>query len=159
MTVSDLTAYFANYAAKHKFLLHTTEKPTFFCMNTEKNTEEFIRKNALDLIMILLVPDKDLNKSHDNYSWFRNCAFMVLKRVADATNENIIAGQNTAEIVCNDFTRKIIGDREILLDSIEDTGYSMHPVGPMGDYHYGYMTMFRQVDIFDWEVEGNNWNP
>lgn len=161
MILADISEYFENYAVSHKQLLHNTADPskaTYFCMNTDKNTDEFIRDNAMDTILILLVPDKELNKSHDNYTWFRNLAFLVLQRVPDVTNDNITAAQNTCESIANDFMTRIIADRAILLDSVNDTGVSMQPAGPLGEFHYGYMTMFTQVDEFAYEVDPSKWN-
>lgn len=160
MTLNELTAYFSNYAQLHILLQHdpvNESKATFFCMNTDVNINEFIRNNPLDLIMILLVPDKQLAKSGDTYSWDKNVAYIVLQRTTDKTNGAIVAAQNICEQVGEDFLTRLIADRHTLVDSIEDGSIDVQPVGPVGDNHYGFMTMFKLVDLFDQTVNPARW--
>lgn len=160
MTLEGLKTYFENLAIHHIELQHNPDddtKASFFCMNIEKNTDEFIRNNPLDLIMILLVPDKNLHRDGANYSWSKHVAYLVLRRVDDKTNANIIAAQNTTEIIAGDIVTRIIADRHSLIDSIEDGSLNMEPVGPMGNQHYGHITMFKLVDLFDEQVDESRW--
>lgn len=161
-TLLDLKTYFENYATKHVELQHVTgdaSKATFFCMNTEKNTEEFIRNNPMDLIMILLVPDKTLSSQADNYVFHKHVAYLVLQRCPDPNNEAIVAAQNRCEVICNDFLTVLIKDRHELIDSMQPDTVDITPIGPMGDMHYGYMTMFRLEDYFDQNVDPDRWLP
>jgi hypothetical protein len=160
MTLADLKAYFEHYATLHVDLLHnpaSVDTTTFFCMNIEKNTDEFIRDNPLDLIMILLVPDKSLKQSGDNYSYDKHVAYLVLQRCPDKTNDAIITAQNFCELIADDFVTRLINDRHVLIDGFDTGSVKTEPIGPMGDNHYGFITMFTLIDLFDEQVDPNRW--
>lgn len=162
MNLNDLKTYFENYATMHVDLKHDPEtegKATFFCMNTEKKTDEFIRNNTLDLIMILLVPDKQMAKSGDTFSWDKNVAYLILQRCPDNTSDAIVQAQNKCEQIGEDFLTRLIADRHTLVDSIDAGSVDVQPVGPMGDNHYGFITMFKLIDLFESEVNPDRWLP
>jgi len=161
MTLLELKAYFENYAKLHVELKHNpaiSKDRTFFCMNTEENTDEFIRICNLDLMSILLVPDRALNKTgSENWTFNKHIAFLVLKRVQSAENDNIINAQNTCELIINDFVTRLIADRGQQIKSLNDDSLTIHPIGPMGQNHYGFMLMFSVVDWFDQRINPARW--
>lgn len=153
MTLLEVSAYFEEIAQRHISIQHKPDiesKQTYFCLNTDKNADDFIRSREMETIIILLPPDKKLYPpSAENYNWDKHIAFMVLNRCPDTTAANITQAQNLTEVIADDFVCQMLEDRDVLLHGLQEESFVMEPVGPVADCHYGYICMFTLIDQFN----------
>ncbi|RYE90874.1 MAG: hypothetical protein EOO37_01860 [Cytophagaceae bacterium] len=153
MTLFELSAYFEEIAIRHTALQHKPEierQQTYFCLNTDKNLDEFVRTRKMDTVLVLLSPDKKIYPpSAENFNWDKHVAFLALHRCPDNTSANIVKALNLTEIIADDFICQILEDRDVLISGVDIDSFVVEPIPPIGDNHYGHICMFNLTDQFN----------